>query len=80
MAKSVYILVVILIIVLAGTVAGAFFYFNYKSTELISCTMEAKLCTDGSYVSRQGPNCEFAQCPIGVSFGGIKGKVTVGPI
>src|SRR3989344_275669 len=27
------------------------------------CTMDAKLCQDGSYVSRSGPNCEFAQCP-----------------
>src|SRR4030042_3218035 len=28
-----------------------------------ACTMEAKLCLDGSYVSRTGPNCEFAACP-----------------
>ena len=27
------------------------------------CTDEAKLCPDGSYVSRVGPNCEFAPCP-----------------
>lgn len=27
------------------------------------CTMDAKLCSDGSYVSRSGPNCEFAACP-----------------
>lgn len=27
------------------------------------CTMEAKLCPDGSSVGRQGPNCEFAACP-----------------
>jgi hypothetical protein len=27
------------------------------------CTQEAKLCPDGSYVSRTGPNCEFAACP-----------------
>jgi len=27
------------------------------------CTMEAKLCANGSYVSRTGPNCEFAACP-----------------
>lgn len=25
--------------------------------------MEAKLCPDGSYVGRGGPNCEFAACP-----------------
>jgi hypothetical protein len=29
----------------------------------VVCTMEAKLCPDGSYVSRTGPNCEFAPCP-----------------
>ncbi|MDO8241068.1 MAG: DUF333 domain-containing protein [Candidatus Moranbacteria bacterium] len=27
------------------------------------CTQEAKSCDDGSYVSRTGPNCEFAACP-----------------
>ena len=29
----------------------------------VACTMDAKMCADGSYVSRTGPNCEFAQCP-----------------
>lgn len=28
-----------------------------------ACTMDAKMCPDGSYVGRQGPNCEFAACP-----------------
>ncbi|MDP3763729.1 MAG: GerMN domain-containing protein, partial [bacterium] len=28
-----------------------------------ACTMEAKLCPDGSYVGRTGPKCEFAACP-----------------
>jgi len=27
------------------------------------CTMDAKLCPDGSYVGRTVPNCEFEQCP-----------------
>ena len=27
-----------------------------------ACTMEAKMCPDGSYVSRTGPNCEFTPC------------------
>lgn len=34
---------------------------------LRACTMEAKLCPDGSYVGRTGPNCEFAECPSGTS-------------
>lgn len=28
-----------------------------------ACTMEAKLCPDGTAVGRTGPNCEFAKCP-----------------
>ncbi|MBX3218418.1 MAG: hypothetical protein KF850_40810 [Labilithrix sp.] len=28
-----------------------------------ACTQEAKLCPDGSAVSRTGPSCEFAPCP-----------------
>ena len=31
--------------------------------EQIFCTQEAKLCSDGSYVGRTGPKCEFAACP-----------------
>jgi len=31
------------------------------------CTMDAKQCSDGSYVGRSGPNCEFV-CP-GDDFG-----------
>ncbi len=29
----------------------------------VACTEEAKLCPDGSYVGRTGPNCEFSACP-----------------
>ncbi len=29
----------------------------------VACTMEAKLCPDGTAVGRVGPNCEFAPCP-----------------
>ncbi|MBI4226479.1 hypothetical protein HY612_05195 [Candidatus Roizmanbacteria bacterium] len=30
----------------------------------VSCTLEAKICPDGSSVGRVPPNCEFAPCPI----------------
>lgn len=33
------------------------------SPEQTACTQEAKLCPDGSYVSREGPNCDFSPCP-----------------
>ncbi|MDO8633666.1 MAG: hypothetical protein Q7K34_00030 [archaeon] len=29
----------------------------------VACTLEAKICPDGSAVGRVGPNCEFAPCP-----------------
>jgi len=31
--------------------------------EPVACTAEAKMCPDGSYVGRVGPDCEFAPCP-----------------
>jgi hypothetical protein len=30
----------------------------------VACTLEAKICPDGSSVGRTGPNCEFATCPV----------------
>jgi nitrosocyanin len=33
------------------------------TTTPTACTMEAKVCPDGSSVGRTGPNCEFAACP-----------------
>lgn len=41
---------------------------NVQKSEVkneVACTMEAKLCDDGSSVGRSGPNCEFARCPAG---------------
>lgn len=29
----------------------------------VACTMEAKICPDGTAVGRVGPDCEFAPCP-----------------
>lgn len=33
----------------------------------VACTMEAKMCPDGTAVGRSGPNCEFAACPVSAS-------------
>lgn len=43
-----------------------------EDTEPVMCTMEAKLCPDGSYVGRSGPKCEFAACPVDNSTQGWK--------
>ncbi len=33
------------------------------SGDVVVCTMDAKMCPDGSYVGRVAPACEFAACP-----------------
>jgi hypothetical protein len=33
------------------------------SDDMVMCTMDAKICPDGSAVGRSGPRCEFAPCP-----------------
>ena len=44
----------------------------------VACTMEAKLCPDGSAVGRTGSNCEFAPCPAQKT-GTVKGQVLLSP-
>ena len=34
-----------------------------ESGDQVLCTMDAKVCPDGSSVGRQGPDCEFSACP-----------------
>ncbi len=36
----------------------------------VACTMDAKICPDGSYVGRVAPDCQFAACPAPVVPGG----------
>jgi hypothetical protein len=35
----------------------------FKTDEGVACTMDAKICPDGTAVGRSGPNCEFTPCP-----------------
>ena len=60
----------LVIIVIAGAliVLVSALYLLFRNTVEAppggrACTLEAKLCPDGSYVGRQPPNCEFAPCP-----------------
>lgn len=67
------IVIIMAVMVLFGV--GAYFALNRQATTPtpiptstsssapIACTQEAKQCSDGSYVSRTGKNCEFAKCP-----------------
>ncbi|MFH0979473.1 MAG: hypothetical protein V1803_00820 [Candidatus Roizmanbacteria bacterium] len=67
----------VFVILLFITLCSLFFIFginyqriiNSKKTptptpiENVSCTLEAKICPDGSSVGRVPPDCEFAPCP-----------------
>ncbi|MDD2646950.1 MAG: hypothetical protein PHV78_03455 [Patescibacteria group bacterium] len=60
MKRSSVIFIIAALLILVASFALLF--WNSKST-IVQCTMEAKLCPDGSYVGRIGPNCEFEPCP-----------------
>jgi len=55
-------IIIISILAVIGGLIG-FGYSILKKGKPVACTQEAKLCPDGSYVGRTGPNCEFALCP-----------------
>ncbi len=64
---------IIIVCILIALVATGYIFYPKKPTvnpivpgrndDSTFCTADAKECPDGSYVGRQGPNCEFAECP-----------------
>jgi len=58
---------VLIAVVVVFLVVPAFILLTirYKHNEegQVFCTMEAKMCPDGSFVGRSGPKCEFKECP-----------------
>ena len=42
---------------------GIAFFLQENEDNNIACTLEAKICPDGTAVSRTGPDCEFEACP-----------------
>ena len=73
MSKKYILALILIVLVIAGVAVAKFGKFTQDnnivatttatSTDQVACTMEAKLCPDGSYVGRQGPRCEFKACP-----------------
>lgn len=62
----------LLILILASALLGLGLWFfapdflpgtDEAGEEAVACTMDAKLCPDGSYVGRVPPSCAFAPCP-----------------
>jgi hypothetical protein len=60
------VIVAIILIVLA-VLAVVAYVFGAKlfapGSKQVACTLEARICPDGSAVGRTGPNCEFDTCP-----------------
>ncbi len=48
----------------AGFLNLSIWQLNSQTINPVACTMEAKLCPDGSAVGRTGPKCEFTPCPV----------------
>ncbi len=61
MKRTMLILIGVIALGLSG-VAG-FMLLNERQDDEAGCTMEAKICPDGTAVGRSGPDCAFAACP-----------------
>lgn len=56
----------IFIIVFIALVLGGYLIYSGKIAlpqKQVACTLESKMCPDGSTVGRAGPKCEFSVCP-----------------
>lgn len=78
---------ILILLAVIGVFAGAAWYVLRANLviEDQGCTLEAKMCPDGTAVGRSGPNCEFAPCPgesdtMQKEEGHISGMVAIGPI
>jgi len=63
MKKAITFAIISILLIGGGVV---YFYLPKQKggeNKKVFCTQEAKFCSDGSYVSRTAPNCEFQMCP-----------------
>lgn len=60
MKKFVFSLIFIFIVVGVGVFLIS---RSEKEGDGVACTMDAKMCPDGTFVGRTGPMCEFEKCP-----------------
>ena len=62
--------IILVLIFAGGAVAGGYYFWddvanilNLEKQKDIDCAMDTKECSDGSFVSRILPDCEFEECP-----------------
>src|ERR1035437_886872 len=61
MKKNIWIVVIVVVVIIVSVVI---YKFNpTKDSKYYACSVEAKICPDGTAVGRSGPNCEFTPCP-----------------
>jgi hypothetical protein len=60
MKKILIVLIILIVLFGIGLVVD---FVNKSEEEPVACTTDVKLCSDGSYVSRIPPECDFAPCP-----------------
>jgi len=79
----------IILISILAVIAGTILFWRLsitggssKTVLPVACTMEAKICPDGSAVGRTGPLCEFAACPsvTNPTKAVVSGSVTLSPV
>lgn len=58
------IFLILIIILFAYKFKGSSIKEKEISEKAVACTLEAKMCPDGTYVGRVAPSCEFEQCKI----------------
>lgn len=51
------------LLIVGGALSYALYAEMHTEPTMTACTLEAKLCADGTVVGREGPHCEFAACP-----------------
>jgi len=63
MKKLILLILIILLIIFGCIVYYCWDYMKEGDINPVACSMDAKLCPDGSYVGRIAPDCKFAECP-----------------
>lgn len=62
--KTKIIVIIAAVLALSGAMWLLRPIFLHSTPEPVYCTQDAKQCPDGTYVSRTGPTCAFAACPV----------------
>ncbi|MEQ1499776.1 MAG: hypothetical protein ABL917_00170 [Parcubacteria group bacterium] len=55
--------IALVILMILGMFAFVFYKNSKRGVVFVTCTLDSKICPDGSSVSRTGPQCDFDECP-----------------